>query len=97
MRIKATTLKVLAKRELKKLAEVTADNPVYVSPAGIATPETGELSSEEKTELESQLQDLEDQKSAANEKLKTDPAAAGHINNLNIKIARAEKLLNKDA
>ena len=97
MRIKATTLKVMAKREAKKLLEVTADNPVYVSPAGIATPETGELSSEEKTELESQLQDLEDQKSTDDEKLKTDPAAAGHINNLNIKIARAEKLLNKDA
>jgi hypothetical protein len=43
------------------------------------------------------LQDLEDQKATADEKLKTDPTAAGHINNLNIKISRAEKLLNKDS
>lgn len=97
MRIKATSLKVMAKREAKKLVEATADNPAYVSPAGIASPETGELSSDEKTELESQLQALEDQKATADEKLKTDPTAAGHINNLNIKISRAEKLLNKDS
>lgn len=97
MRIKATSLKVMAKKEAKRLTEVTADNPAYVSPAGIVTPTQGELSSDEKTELESQLQDLEDQKAAADEKLKTDPAAAGHINNLSIKISRAEKLLNKDA
>lgn len=95
MKIKATTIKAMAKAELKKITEVTADNPSIVSPTGISTPESGEPDSAEKTELESQLQDLNDQKSTAEKLAQTDPAAAGHVNSLNIQIARAEKLLNK--
>ena len=95
MKIKATTLKAMAKSEVRKLLETSLGYPDIVSPTGISTPETGELDSSEKTELESQLQDLNDQKAAAEKLAKTDPAA-GHVNSLNIQIARAEKLLNKD-
>jgi len=96
MKIKATTLKAMAKSEVRKLLETSLGYPDIVSPTGISTPETGELDSSEKTELESQLQDLNDQKEAAEKLAQTDPAAAGHVNSLNIQIARAEKLLNKD-
>jgi len=87
----------MAKAELKKITEVTVDNPNIVSPTGISTPETGAPNADEKTELEAQLQDLNDQKETAEKLAQTDPAAAGHVNNLNIQIARAEKLLNKGA